>query len=213
MTLDKTRMGELHEIYLAEIFGGRKSRGSGNQWDDPADGRNDHTTTPFAFAWDGKSTTGTSITITEAMIEKIRDQAGGERPAIGLRWYGNQALTLVDEDWVLITAADMEELLAEARASASTEGASPAELRELPGYVTPPVPMEPRTIIYSTHATGGELINQGVRVLPSGAMELFRPTRVALDQAASGQPAFAVDDRIMTHADWYVDNKLEYTVG
>jgi hypothetical protein len=218
--LDKTKMGELHEVHLADVFGGRKSRGSGNQWDDPADGRNDHTRQALAFSWDGKSTTGSSITVSLAMIEKIREQAKGERPAIGLRWYGNQALTLVDEDGVLITTEDMEELLAEARqegliTAPGSVDLPPAPETDLPGYVTPPPPqaMEPRTVIYSRHATGGQLVNQGVRILPGGASELFSPFRVGLDNSASGQQQLAVDDQIMRHADWYVDNVLTFTVG
>jgi len=115
MPLDKTRMGELHELHVAEVLGGRRARGSGNQWDDPGDGRHDHTKDMFAFAWDCKSTTGLSITITDKIIDKITDQAGGERPAIPLRWYGNQALTLVDQDWIAVRLDDFEELLLAAR--------------------------------------------------------------------------------------------------
>lgn len=103
------RMGELHEEYLAEVNDGRKSKSSGNQWSDPADGRNHHDD-PFAFAWDGKSTLGQSISVTLAMIAKIRDQANPERPEIGLRWYANEMLTGVLEDWIAVPSSDFQEM-------------------------------------------------------------------------------------------------------
>jgi hypothetical protein len=103
------RMGELHEEHLAEINGGRKSRSSGNQWHDAGDGRN-HRDDPFNFCWDGKSTLGKGITITLDMIAKIREQAGGERPEIGLRWYKTGDLTQVAEDWISVPDVDFEEM-------------------------------------------------------------------------------------------------------
>jgi hypothetical protein len=103
------RMGEIHEEHLAEINGGRKSRSSGNQWHDQADGRNSRDD-PFNFAWDGKSTLGKGITITLDMIAKIREQAGGERPQIGLRWYKTGDLTQVAEDWIAVRDVDFEEM-------------------------------------------------------------------------------------------------------
>jgi hypothetical protein len=103
------RMGELHEEHLAEINGGRKSRSSGNQWHDAGDGRN-HRDDPFNFCWDGKSTLGKGISITLDMIAKIRDQAGGERPQIGLRWYKTGDLTQVAEDWIAVPDVDFEEM-------------------------------------------------------------------------------------------------------
>jgi hypothetical protein len=103
------RMGELHEIHLAEINHGTKTKSSGNQWHDQGDGRNTHDE-PFAFCWDGKSTRGKQIAVTLDMIAKIREQAQGERPQIGLRWYGNDALDIVLEDWIAVTDADFEEM-------------------------------------------------------------------------------------------------------
>lgn len=49
------------------------------------------------------------------MIEKIREQALGEIPEIGLRWYANQSLRDVTEDWVAVPGSDWEEILAAAR--------------------------------------------------------------------------------------------------
>lgn len=113
------QMGEKHEIYLAQINAGTKTTSSGNQWDDQGDGRNHHDD-PFAFCWDGKSTKSKSLTVTLAMIEKIREQAQGERPQIGLRWYSSDVLD-VAEDWVAVPGADWEEVLSAARRAAQLE--------------------------------------------------------------------------------------------
>lgn len=140
-------MARLHEEYLAELFGGRKSRGSGSQWQDPADGRNNRLTeVEFAFAWDGKSTAGLGVTIDLKMIAKIREQAGGERPALGLRWYGTEDLQRVTEDWVAVQAADFAEMLAGARLAAEAEnslveaGRLQAEARAVIAAHAPPQP-------------------------------------------------------------------------
>jgi hypothetical protein len=115
-------MGEKHETYLAALNGGRKTTSSGNQWHDQGDGRDPHDRA-FAFCWDGKSTRSQQIAITLAMIAKIREQALGERPQIGLRWYGNDALDQVLEDWIAIPGADFEELKAYALRWAEIETA------------------------------------------------------------------------------------------
>jgi hypothetical protein len=106
--INRKKMGDAHEGFLAKLFGGRQSRGSGNQWREPADGRHNHHD-DYAFAWDGKSTQGASIAITRAMVDKIIEQAGGERPMIGLRWYDNYALD-VAYDWVAVRAVDLSEM-------------------------------------------------------------------------------------------------------
>lgn len=108
-------MGDRHEVHLAGVFGGTKTRASGSQWSDQGDVRNDHDD-PFAFCVDGKSTLGKQVAVTRDMIAKIREQAQGEIPALGLRWYGNANLDDVDEDWVAVPGGDWEEVLASARA-------------------------------------------------------------------------------------------------
>lgn len=55
------------------------------------------------------------------MIAKIREQAQGERPQIGLRWYANENLDRVTEDWVAVQGADWEELLLAGRKLAELE--------------------------------------------------------------------------------------------
>jgi hypothetical protein len=124
------RMGELHEEFLAELFGGVKTKASGSQWSEQADGRNHHDL-PFAFRWDGKSTHAASIAITLAMIEKLREQAHGERPAFGLRWWANEALTSVKEELVALFADDFGELLASARAYEAAKPKIDAALADL----------------------------------------------------------------------------------
>lgn len=107
------RMGELHEQHVARALVGLKTRASGAGVD-KGDGAHHHDD-PFAFRWDAKSTKGKQIAITLAMIEKICEQAGGERPAIPLRWYGNEALTEVLEDWIAVKLVDFSELLTAAQ--------------------------------------------------------------------------------------------------
>lgn len=125
--LPTQQMGELHERALAESFSARKTTSSGNQWHDQGDVRNKHDL-PFAFCLDGKSTLGKSITVTLEMIAKIREQAQGERPGFGLRWYGTTDLKTVLEDFVLLQLADVEEMLSAARAFVELQAAIGGDL-------------------------------------------------------------------------------------
>lgn len=109
MTIDRHKMGDHHEEWLAQFLGGVKSRGSGNQWRGPMDGRHNRYLTQLAFAWDGKSTLAKSISISREMLCKAREQADGERPMIAIRFYDNERLTSYD-DWFLITADDFREI-------------------------------------------------------------------------------------------------------
>lgn len=111
------QMGERHEKDVAEVLGGTMTRGSGNGID-KGDGAHHHDAA-FAFRWDAKSTKGKQIAVTAAMLEKIIEQAGGERPALPLRWYGNEMLTKVLHDWIAVKLADFSELLADARETAA----------------------------------------------------------------------------------------------
>ena len=107
------QMGERHEKDVAEALGMTKTRGSGNGHE-KGDASHHHDL-PFAFRMDAKSTRGKQIAVTRAMLEKLREQAGGERPALPLRWYANEALTEVAEDWIAVTLMDFSELLLDAR--------------------------------------------------------------------------------------------------
>ena len=102
-------MSDAHEDYLAEVLGGRRTRGSGNQPSNPMDGRQASLNEPFAFAWDGKSTFGKSLSIDLPMWHKAEDQAYNERPMIALRWYTTERLE-VGLDLVAIHINDFVEL-------------------------------------------------------------------------------------------------------
>jgi hypothetical protein len=112
------RMGELHEIHLAEVFAATKTKSSGNQWSDPMDTKN-HADLPWPFRVDGKSTKSKQIPVSLGMIAKAREQAGTRMPALGLRWYGNETLTSVLEEWSAVPDDIMTGLLADARETAS----------------------------------------------------------------------------------------------
>lgn len=86
------RKGDIHEEYVCEAIGARKTRGSGSQWRDATDGRQNHRETAFAFAFDGKSTTGKGVNVTRDMWDKAVEQAGAERPMLALRFYEDDTL-------------------------------------------------------------------------------------------------------------------------
>lgn len=86
------------------------TRGSGNQFANPMDGRQNRYEAPVAFAWDGKSTRAASITVTRKMWEKAMLQAHGERPMLALRFYDSDRLA-VGADLVVIGLHDLMELL------------------------------------------------------------------------------------------------------
>lgn len=104
------RMGEAHERYLADMLGGRQTRGSGNQFNNPMDGRQNRYEDRCAFAFDGKSTLGKSIGVSLDMWNKAVDQAHGERPMLGLRFYSTERLS-VGLDLIVVTADDFVEVL------------------------------------------------------------------------------------------------------
>jgi hypothetical protein len=81
------KMGDAHEKYVVDLLGGRQTRGSGNQWQNPADGRQSRYEHDLAFAWDCKSTYGKSIGVTRDMWRKIMEQASPETPLLPLRFY------------------------------------------------------------------------------------------------------------------------------
>lgn len=104
------RMAEDHERYLADVLRGRKTRGSGNQFANPCDGRQNRYETGMAFAWDGKSTLGKSISVSRAMWDKLEEQAHGERPLLPLRFYNTERLS-VGLDLVVLDLDDFIELV------------------------------------------------------------------------------------------------------
>ncbi|MFD7835556.1 hypothetical protein [Streptomyces sp. NPDC059761] len=109
MSLNKD-MGDQHEKHLAQTLGMRQTRGSGNQWRDPIDARHNRLDTEWAFAVDGKSTLAKSASITRAMWEKAVEQAGGERPMLGLRFYNDASLSRVGVDLAVCDLDDFAEM-------------------------------------------------------------------------------------------------------
>lgn len=110
-----SKMAQRHEQWLVTIFGGRQTRGSGNQWKDPLDGKQAHDSGEYVFAWDGKATLGKSLSVTKAMWEKVCRQAKPyEIPIMPLRFYGDERLTRVDADLVVIEARVLGDLQGDA---------------------------------------------------------------------------------------------------
>lgn len=110
----RKEMGDRHEEHLVNVLGGTQSKGSGNQWHNPMDGRHDRREQEFAFAWDGKSTTTGTISVTQPMWDKAVEQAVGERPMLALRWYPTERPSVQNRDGldlVCITLDDFEALL------------------------------------------------------------------------------------------------------
>jgi len=103
-------MSDKHEDLLAEAFGGKKTRGSGNQWANQTDGRTNRHNIPFAFAWDGKSTRHASTTVSRADLAKVTEQADGDRPILALRFYDDDRLRGF-EDWLCVRLDDLVEML------------------------------------------------------------------------------------------------------
>lgn len=119
MSLAK-KMGDAHEEHLAEVYGGRQTRGSGNQPANPMDVRSHRYDETVAFAIDGKSTRAASMSIPRTMLEKAREQAHGERPAIAVRFYDDDRLRSYD-DWLLVQEDDALELLERSRRLSAIE--------------------------------------------------------------------------------------------
>lgn len=104
------RMSDKHEADLATWLNGRVTRGSGNQAANPMDGRNNRYKDVMAFCWDGKSTRAKSIGVSLAMWEKAKEQAHGERPALPLRFYSADRLS-VAQDLIVLDLNDFIEML------------------------------------------------------------------------------------------------------
>jgi len=195
------QMGDKHEEYLAQVNGGARNRASGSQWAHQADGLNNHDD-PFAFRWDGKSTLGKSISVTREMLAKIRDQAHGERPQIGLRFYGNPNLDDVDEDWIAVPGQDWEEVLTAARRWAEHEAHPPMIISGQPGAVPVPVPASLEHLM----GRAGEadnlrkaLADAHKSLLEAG--ETIARQRLELEGNAAGQPPQA---RFLPRLPWTV---------
>lgn len=105
------KMGDKHEEHAAEVYGGRMTPGSGNQWNRPTDGRISRYEHTMAFARDCKSTRARSMTIKRDDLDKLQEQAQPERPMMPIRFYDDDRLRSY-EDWLLLTEDDGLELMA-----------------------------------------------------------------------------------------------------
>lgn len=107
-------LSDAHEIFLADLLGGRRTPGSGNQPANPMDGRNRRYDTEHCLCWDGKATLGKSIGVTRAMWGKAVEQSHGETPLLALRFYDNERLK-VGLDLITLSAHDFAEIVHDAR--------------------------------------------------------------------------------------------------
>lgn len=116
------KMGDKHEEHAAEVYGGRVTPGSGNQWARQTDGRVSRYDHAVAFARDCKSTRARSISIKRDDLDKLRIQAEPERPIMPIRFYDDDRLRGYD-DWVLLQEDDFLELLERSAALSRVEQA------------------------------------------------------------------------------------------
>lgn len=114
MTLTTRKMSDRHEEDLAALLDGRMTRGSGNQHNDPMDGKHGYSSQRYVFAWDGKSSLGRSVSVTREMWTKAVEQARWARPMLGLRLYRDERLTMVDVDLIAVEANTFAEMLDDA---------------------------------------------------------------------------------------------------
>lgn len=109
-------LSDRHEDYLAELLGGRKTKGSGSHWRDQMDGKNDQHEQPHPLAWDGKATQAQSCGVSRAMWVKACEQAHGLTPMLALRFYAQGYVLRSELDLVVLNADDFAAVLADARA-------------------------------------------------------------------------------------------------
>ncbi len=104
-------MSDRHEAFLAAIFDGRVTKGSGSHWTDQMDGKQARGSGETVFVWDGKSTIGKSIGVTREMWDKAVEQSQPhEITMLALRWYTNERLTDVGLDLAVVEATTLADL-------------------------------------------------------------------------------------------------------
>ena len=121
-------MSDRHESFLASIFKGRVTKGSGSHWSDQMDGKQARGSGETVFVWDGKSTLGKGLTVTVEMWNKAIEQSRAwEVPMLALRWYANERLDKVDLDLAVVRAT----VLADLQRDANEVVALREEIRDL----------------------------------------------------------------------------------
>jgi hypothetical protein len=109
------QMGDAHEADIAGWIAGSQTKGSGNQWHNQGDAKNNERKIPFPITADGKSTLAKSIGVSLFMWRKIVEQTFGQIPTLFLRFYRDESLRIVEEDLVVLRARDFMEILQAAR--------------------------------------------------------------------------------------------------
>lgn len=113
MSLTTRDLSDRHEAWLLELLGGRATKGSGNQWHNQMDGRQNPRLQHYAFSWDGKATLAKSASVSLAMWDKAREQASPAKPLIPLRFYANERLE-VTRDLIVVDAITFASMLEDA---------------------------------------------------------------------------------------------------
>lgn len=178
------KMADKHEDEVCEAIGARKTRGSGNQWRDQTDGKHNHRETDFAFAFDGKSTTGKGVNVTREMWQKTREQAAGERPLLALRFYEDDTLE-ESQDLVVMSLDDF------------------VEMREAATKNNPPKPESSR------HFTKIELVTiNGLRKIIVDGVEKPPGVEVNASVNANNKTVITLEGRRLD-AELYIDGQLK----
>lgn len=107
-------MSDRHEADIAALLDGRVTVGSGNQHNDPMDGKHGYMSQRYTFAWDGKCSLANSISVSVPMWQKAVDQARAFRPLLALRLWKDTRLTMTNLDLIAVEANTFAEMLEDA---------------------------------------------------------------------------------------------------
>jgi len=108
------QMSDRHEADIAALLGGRVTVGSGNQHNDPMDGKHEYKEARYTFAWDGKCSLGKSISVSQEMWTKAKEQARAFLPLLALRLWRDERLTSTNLDLIALDANTFAEVLEDA---------------------------------------------------------------------------------------------------
>jgi hypothetical protein len=225
MTVDRNEMGRRHDVYLAEIVGGRKTAGSGSQFHDQGDARVSRATRRFGFCAEGKSTRGKGLTIQVDTYFKLLEQAGGDRPVLGLRWYLNDRLdehadliAMLPSDFAEIREAAEEaaDLAARVKALEKELAARVEEAPAAPAALWGPEGPPPRLPWYVVAVRSGEigvLEHAGWRWDERGHKTTFAVSTVRVENNINAATARLIVNEILVQGELWVDGVLQARSG